>query len=306
MSSFDGRRQYWFIAIAPLLLPALQTPAYAQPGFYYPKRERPNAPTSAYYSVTPVLITNGDDELAGWVFEPKTVNPKGTIVFSHGNAGNMEDHVAFVDFLPRYGFRVLMYDYRGYGESTLLEPTRESTMSDTHAAIDFAVERWHKPWLMGHSLGASLTIAVAAKRTAEVKGVIAVAPFTSYGSVARANLRKSILSRALVLPSYVVVRRAHEPIDAVAQIAPTPLLLVHAEDDSIVPPQMSRALYEKANEPKHLLMVPNAGHNSSWSEMGDEYLDTICSFLHGKLPKDTSQKPPPASKSAHRSSSSAK
>lgn len=299
-------RRCWYVAIAAQLLLVLQTTVHAQSFFYYPKRDAPNAPMSSTYSVIPVSISNGDDDLAGWVFEPKTSKPEGTIVFSHGNAGNMEDHVSFVDFLPRHAYRVLMYDYRGYGESTPLEPTRESTASDLNAVIDFAGEQWGKPWLMGHSLGASLTIAVAGQRSTDVKGVIAVASFTSYGAVARANLRKSLLSRALVLPSYVVVPRAHEPIDAVGQIAPTPLLLVHAEDDTIIPPRMSRELFEKAREPRHLLMVPNAGHNSSWSEMGDEYVATVLSFLRGKLPTNGPEKPSPPPKSGSRSSSSLK
>jgi pimeloyl-ACP methyl ester carboxylesterase len=303
---FKNGRRCWYVAFAALLLLVLQTTVRGQSFFYYPKRETPNAPTSNYYSVVPVSIPNGDDNLAAWVFEPKTSKLEGTVVFSHGNAGNMEDHVAFVDFLPRHGFRVLMYDYRGYGESTPLEPTRESTVSDLNAAIDFAGEQWGKPWLMGHSLGASLTIAVAAKRSTDVKGVVAVAPFTSYGAVARAGLRKSILARALVLPSYVVVPRAHEPIDAVGQIAPTPLLLVHAEDDTIIPPRMSRELFEKAGEPKHLLIVPHTGHNNGWSEMGDEYVATVCIFLRGKLPRSGPEKPTPSPKSAIRSSSSVK
>ena len=268
--------------------------AVAQSSFYWPKQGEPRPPRSEWYTVTKVEIANGDATLAAWVLEPRSGKPAGTVVYCHGNAGNMEHHVAFMDFLPRHGFRVLMFDYQGYGESTPNEPTRERTASDVNAAIDFATSRWGKPWLMGQSLGASLAIAVAGERPRDVKGVVAVAPFSSYGRVARAVLRKSLLTRPLVLPSYVIVRGGHDPIDVVADLAPTPLLLVHGEKDEIIPPRMSAELFEKAGSPKELLRVPGAGHNDGWQEMGPEYVARVVGFLTQPPPTPVAGSRPPA------------
>jgi alpha-beta hydrolase superfamily lysophospholipase len=252
---------------------------HAQSSFYWPKPGTPRQPRSEDYSVHSVTIPNQDATLAGWVLEPKSADITGTVVYCHGNAGNMEHHVAFVDYLPRHGFRVLMFDYQGYGESTPNHPTRASTASDVNAAVDFAIARWGRSWLMGQSLGASLAISTAGERARDLQGIVAVAPFTSYRAMARAVLRRSILTRALVLPSYVIVRGGHDPIDVVGNIAPTPILLVHGERDELIPPRMSRELFEKARSPKDLLFVPDAAHNSTWREMGPVYVDKVIDFL---------------------------
>ncbi len=277
--------------------------AAAQSSFYWPKQGEPRPPRSDSYTVTRGEIPNSDATLAGWVLEPKSGDPAGTVVYCHGNGGNMEHHVGFVEFLPRHGFRVMMFDYQGYGESTPNEPTRESTASDVNAAIDFATGRWGKPWLMGQSLGASLAIAVAGERPRDVKGVVAVAPFTSYRRVARAVLRKSLLTRPLVLPSYVIVRGGHDPIDVVANLAPTPLLLVHGEKDELIPPRMSQDLFEKAGQPKDLLLVAGASHNSGWQEMGPEFVARVVGFLNAK-PTLATATPQPAPAQRRVSSSS--
>jgi hypothetical protein len=264
---------HWNVAAPPLV--------QAQSSFYWPKQGTPEPPPSKLYSVTRIEMPNGDATLAGWVFEPTRVEPVDTVVYCHGNAGNMESHVAFMDFLPARGFRVVMFDYQGYGDSSPNKPTRESTASDVNAAIDFAMGRWGKPWIMGQSLGASLAIAVAGQRPRDLRGVVAVAPFTSYGAMARTVLRRSLLTRPLVLPSYAIVRSGYDPIDVVARIAPTPILLVHGEQDELIPPRMSRELFERASSPKALLLLPDAGHNSTWKEMGPRYADTIVRFLRG-------------------------
>jgi len=135
-----------------------------------------------------------------------------------------------------------------------------------------------------------LTIVAASKRSGEIKGVIAVAAFTSYGAVARASLRRGVLSRSLVVPSYVLVPRGNDPIATIQKIAPRPLLIVHGEEDTTIPARMSRELFEKANDPKNLLIVPGAGHNSSWTEMGDEYVATVLKFLRGELKMNATEK----------------
>jgi pimeloyl-ACP methyl ester carboxylesterase len=127
--------------------------SYGQSSFYWPKQGAPAVPKSRIYTVTKAEIPNGDAVLASWVFEPKAPEVRGTVVYCHGNAGNMEHHVGFMDFLPAHGFRVVMFDYQGFGESSPNKPTRESTVSDVNAVLDSAENRWGTPWLMGQSLG---------------------------------------------------------------------------------------------------------------------------------------------------------
>jgi fermentation-respiration switch protein FrsA (DUF1100 family) len=122
---------------------------------------------------------------------------------------------------------------------------------------------------------------VAGDRPRDVRGVVAIAPFTSYRAVARAALRQSLVTRLLVLPSYAVVQNGHDPIDRVDRLAPTPILLVHGEKDELIPARMSKELFERAKYPKRLMLISDAGHNSGWKEMGPEYVELVTRFLRG-------------------------
>jgi hypothetical protein len=252
--------------------------------------------------VASLTVPNGEASLAAWILTPGDGEAYETVVFCHGNSGNMEDHVEFVDFLPRHGYRVVMFDYQGYGESSPNEPSRESTASDVSAAIDYSTARWGKPWLMGHSLGAALAIDAGGRRPSDVRGVIAVAPFTSYRAMARKVLRDSPWTRALALPSAVVVLPGHDPVDHVADIAPTPLLLVHGDQDQLIPMRMSQELFDRAREPKELFVVPGAGHNSTWREMGPGYVGRVVKFIQG--PPRPAPVPPSRDPLSKRTSSS--
>lgn len=225
-------------------------------------------PESDGYTVTPQRIASGTGKVALWVLDPKRSPTVGTVVFCHGNGGNLDDHVSFVDFLPEHGYRVLMFDYRGYGESTPIRISRESTSADVEAVIAHATAQWGKPWLMGHSLGASLAIVAAGTRPDTVRGVIAVAPFTSYRGVARSVLERHSSGATAARSASSLVSTGHEPIDAVPRISPTPLLLVHGGRDDLIPPEHSQQLYDHAGQPKDLLIVPHAGHNTPCGEKG--------------------------------------
>jgi pimeloyl-ACP methyl ester carboxylesterase len=277
-------RSFWAVPrwIPPLVI-LLNTLGCANRAFYWSSRGAPQPPNDGSFTVQSVKIPVAGTSLAGWVLEPDSVEPIGTVVFLHGNGGRLDDHVGYVKFLPGYGFRVLMFDYRGYGANSMERVTRASTAADALAAVDYATERWGVPWLMGHSLGASLAIVTGGARPHGVRGVIAVAPFSSYREMAQEWLGQKHVFRPLIGPSSMLVSTGDDPIDAVASIAPTPLLLVHGSDDELIPPRMSRALYETANEPKELLILSGVHHLSDCQSMGPEYVSTVVRFLtHGQ------------------------
>jgi hypothetical protein len=77
----------------------------------------------------------------------------------------------------------------------------------------------------------------------------------------------------------------------VADIAPTPLQLVHGDQDEIIPAKMSHELYAAAREPKHLHIVAGGRHNTGWRELDASYVETIVAFLRGE-PQSTNAAPP--------------
>jgi pimeloyl-ACP methyl ester carboxylesterase len=272
-------KKKWFFQIVLYAVGGYLLHGCANRAFYIPSRSKPMPPMNPSYRCSQVWIENGDARLAAWVLEPAEGEPRDTVLFCHGNAGNLENHLPFVDFLPMYGYRLVLFDYQGYGESTPNRPTRESTVSDVNAALDYVLRQYGKPWIMGHSLGSSLAVWVSSWRNDDVKGVVAVATFSSYRAVARSVLGGTIVLKPLSWPLGFFVDRGYDPIEAIDRISPTPILIVHAAEDRLIPERMCRELYAKSKVPKELHIVPGADHNSDWQDMGAGYVEKVLEFI---------------------------
>lgn len=280
----------WFRIAVTLALFTLGGFMFADRAFYMPSQRKPIPPTIEGVSLAEERIPIGADHLMAWVLEPASGEAKGTVLYSHGNAGNIENHLGFIDFLPHMGWRLILYDYRGYGASTGGPPSRDKTIEDVHAALDWTLGRFGPAWLVGQSLGASLSIWVGGERSADIEGVIAVAPFTSHRAIAREALGSTLLLYPLKWPLGFFVSRGGDPIDRVADISPKPLLLVHGEADDLIPPWMSEELFGAAREPKRIRMIPRMGHNDGWRDSNPSFVSTILEFLES--PPDTQQTKP--------------
>ncbi len=197
---------------------------------------------------------------------------RGTVVFAHGNAGNLRLHTPAVKWLPELGYNLLSFDYRGYGQSEG-SVTRKGTIEDTLAAIDFATARdAGRVVVFGHSLGGAIGIAAAAERPA-VRGVIAVSTFDSYPNMAAA---KAPYVAWLV---HLFVSEDFDPALASAQLAPRPLLLVHGTADLVVPFERGRALFEQASEPKQFVVMNGGDHSLPPDRDGPAFKLLIKRFL---------------------------
>lgn len=252
---------------------------FADRAFYMPGKSKPTPPLLEGVSIEETLIPIGSESLHTWVLEPAEGEVRGTVLYSHGNAGTIENHLGFIDFLPRRGWRLVLYDYRGYGASTGGPPTRGKTIEDVHAALDWSLDRYGPTWLVGQSLGASLSVWVGGERSADIEGVVAIASFTSHRAIARDTLGGTFILYPLKWPLSFFVSSGGDPIDRVADISPKPLLLVHGEADNLIPPRMSEELYEVAREPKRIRTIPRMGHNDDWRRSDPSFVSTILEFL---------------------------
>ncbi len=215
--------------------------------------------------------TDDGVRLHGW-FVPATQRPsRGLVVHVHGNAANITNHIATVAWLPPHGYDVLLFDYRGYGQSQG-RVTRDGTIRDTHAAIDYAISRpEHQPgrlFLYGQSLGGAVGCVVAAERK-EIAAVVLDSTFHSYRGIAERHAR----GRFGPLGPWVarwLISVGHDPIDVVAEIAPRPLLVIAAEDDTICFPEFGRALFDAAGEPKQWYLAKGAEHYEAVQAAGRE------------------------------------
>lgn len=284
-----ARRFRWAIRAAVLLLLIGLVMRGADGLFYYPSRHTWYSPREFGLLHEAVTFEASDGvRLSGW-FLPATTHrlgpgqkPGGTVVHFHGNAANITNHVALVAWLPPAGFNVLMFDYRGFGESEG-RVTRAGTVLDGHAAIDYALSRPEvdpqRLFLFGQSLGGAVATVVAAERP-EVRAVVLDATFSGYRRIAAAHLQRTVFSRWLAEGlARLLISSGYEPLEHVEQIAPRPLLVIASPDDSICFAPLGRELYEAAAEPKKFILLSRGEHLEGVVENVDGVQGRIVEFL---------------------------
>jgi fermentation-respiration switch protein FrsA (DUF1100 family) len=184
------------------------------------------------------------------------------VIHFHGNAANITNHIASVAWLPWEGYQLLLFDYRGYGQSDGAI-TREGSIIDSHAALDYALSRPdvdpNTVFAYGQSLGGAVAAYVAAERK-EIRAVVIESSFPSYRDIAARHALKFAMIDLFAKPlSWWLISDGYDPIDVIAEIAPRPLLVIVCTDDPICPADLGRQLYDQAGEPREFLEV-EAGH----------------------------------------------
>lgn len=210
--------------------------------------------------------------LHGWYFSGSEPTAP-TIIYFHGNGGNITNVGWLGQALARRGFGVLLFDYRGYGLSGGTAVDESDLYLDGEAAFDFIVnEKRAVPErivLYGQSLGTAVATETAARKPAGA--LILESGFSSASSLASTAL--SWLPRFL----HRVGRNRFASGEKLKRIR-IPVLISHGDPDPVIPTEEGRALFAAANEPKKLLIVPGGGHNV-FGSAGTTYLDQVEEFI---------------------------
>jgi pimeloyl-ACP methyl ester carboxylesterase len=228
-------------------------------------------------------------EIAAW-FVPAREGSGKTILFCHGWGANRGDLLKRTWFLARDGFNLFYLDMRNHGDSgSGLSSLSRYEAGDVSAALDWLKK--NKPGaaeklaLYGMSLGAAVCLWVAAHR-ADVRGLVAESPFSSFNEVVRRygklfhHLPAPVVNAALA-----VTRRRlgfdpedYSPVKVVGRIAPRPLFLIQGDRDARMPPVEGERLFAVAGEPKELWTVPEADHGEIWEKAGTAFEDRVRAF----------------------------
>jgi fermentation-respiration switch protein FrsA (DUF1100 family) len=249
--------------------------------FYYPNRKLYVDPDRIGIKCELVRYKskNGRELVGLWFESPEP--PIGTIVHFHGNFGNVSSHFLCAQFLTRYGFDVLVFDYQGYGGSEG-KPSPRNTIEDGEASIDYALSRDRgrrkSVAVFGQSLGGAVATVVSAQDT-RVNSAVLEAAFNSYRGMAFDVLGRSAWTWLLYPIAPWFVGTKYDPEKWIAKISPRPVLLIHGDADTVVPPWTSERLYERAQEPKRLWIVKDANHLQCRSQAGEDYDKTIADFF---------------------------
>ena len=195
-----------------------------------------------------------------------------TLLWFHGNGGNIGhrvDELALVQ--ARLGANVFIFDYRGYGNSEG-SPSERGIYRDARAALAYLQTR---PELdpeqivyFGRSLGAAVAIDLAGDQPPA--GLVLVAPFASLGDMARIAYP--------FLPLKWLLGNRYNSVARISQLH-QPVLILHGDQDEIVPLSQGEKLHQAANSPKRFQVLPGAGHNDTYSAAGSIYWDALGEFL---------------------------
>lgn len=251
-------------------------------GFFYQPNCNKYADPRQYGLAYEQVDFDGTDglKLSGWFF-PAVGRASGTVVHCHGNAGNVSSHFECVRWLPEHGWNVLCFDYRGYGHSTG-RPTRRGIIDDSHAAIEYVCGRSdvdaRRVVLLGQSLGAAV-VAVVAAEGAPICGAVIDGAFDSYRGAVRWVLARQWYTWGAAWPvSRWLISSGWDPIDYIDQVS-GPKLFVQGTDDDIIDWHAAERLYERARQPKELLIVEGAGHSDALDVAPDLARPKVLAFM---------------------------
>ena len=247
--------------------------------FYLPTRDEPATPAKWGYKYEDVKFASADGTaLHGWFMPAKGKTEKGTVVFSHGNAGSIGHHLGFVMWLVEAGYNVFTYDYRGFGKSGG-SVDRRGMLDDVQAAFSYVSRRAdidrERLVSFGHSLGGAKSVtALAEGPVAGVRAIILDGAFASYKAMA--TVVAGQVGANLVSDEWA-------PDQYVDRLTPVPLLVVHGAKDEVVPFSQGLRLFEKAREPKTLFEVKEGHHGDSLVRQNGEYRKRMLAWLDGVL-----------------------
>lgn len=260
---------------------------------FFPSKTLVLTPEKLDLSYETVVLTASDGTiLRNWLIKPDAsvdragaYQPKGTLLFLHGNAENISTHIFSVAWLVEEGYEVLLLDYRGYGQSAG-EPQLADIFLDIEAASQWLIERGQHTrqpvYLLGQSLGATLaSYYVGAynrdhQQRLPINGLILDAPFSDYHVIVREKLASSWVTWLAQYFVPLLITNQYSPYQTASYIPPTPVLLFHSQDDVIVPAHHSELLQQLLDG--NIETVNTNGPHTSTFQLED-YRGKLLDFL---------------------------
>lgn len=199
--------------------------------------------------------TGEDTHLHGlWVGQPQADAP--VLLYLHGARWDVRGSAHRMRRMHELGFAVLGIDYRGFGRSTAGLPSETLAQEDARAAWEW-LAREHpntKRYVFGHSLGGAIAVHLASEVN-DAKGLIVEGTFTSMPELVSTF-------KWGWLPVGPLITQRFDAARHIAQIR-APVLVVHGSEDSLIAPELGRALFVQAPEPKRFMLVQGGSHHNT-------------------------------------------
>lgn len=200
---------------------------------------------------------------AFWLWLPSSEPPWPGMVILHGAGSSKESHADFGRACAANGWAAISYDQRGHGEST--EEMGPAALGDVGRMAALLAGRDgvdpRRICVRGSSMGGYLAIHAAATER-RLAGAIAICPASEEGL--RRGLRDGLFEMRVDVDSFDAWLSEHDLREAVAELSPKPLILLHARGDERVPYAWSEELYARAGsaDASKLVILPGGHHRS--------------------------------------------
>ena len=213
--------------------------------------------------------TSDNFELKGW-FHLKNSNKK-TILFLHGNAGNLDNRIDKLNFLGNMDINFLIISWRGYSGNPG-NPSETGLYKDALGGIEWLNKKGisnDRIILYGESLGTAITTEVA--QNENFAGIILEAPFTSM-----VDMGQKIYP---IFPVKFLLKDKYESKNKIKNIK-SPILVLHGRKDKIVPFYMGEKIFEMANSPKFKYFTDLDDHMMNFDDKLINEIDLFISNLN--------------------------
>ena len=204
-----------------------------------------------------VRITTSDNvELVGWYHE-KNLKDYKTLIFFHGNAGSLDNRIYKINHFQNMNINFLIIAWRGFSGNSG-KPSEQALYEDGKSAIKWLIKKGVKEKdliLYGESLGTGVAVDLAQNKS--YAGIILETPFTSMVDAAK-NVYPYI-------PVGLLLKDKYENDKKIKKIN-IPVLVMHGEEDQIVPFKMGKKIFEMANKPKYSYFTKYDDHMMEFDE----------------------------------------
>jgi len=194
------------------------------------------------------------------------------IIYSHGNATDIPNvHAAFYDLFTEFvslGFRVVLYDYSGYGASRTAKTTETSTLEAIECVYDFVIKELSvtKLFLFGNSIGSVPTVYLAGKKN--VHGVILTSPIASGLRCFYNGFGSNFLEFFDIFVNMRMIKKVRAPV-----------IMLHGTNDEVISFASSKVLWKNVPNKYSYFAVKESDHNGVLYDFGiKNFVDLVFEF----------------------------
>ena len=262
--------KYFYIAITSIFLAyiivLLFTYFYQRNLLYHPNENNYQGDNINFNYQEVFIDVDENIKLKSWFIKKDLKNFK-TIIFFHGNAGDLTNRIHKLNELDKLDVNILLISWRGFS-GNLGKPTEKNLYQDAKKSIEwlnnYVIEK-KNIILYGESLGTG--VATELGQDNSFAGIILESPFTSIANAAKIYYP--------YLPINLLIKDRYDSIKKIKNIN-IPILVMHGKKDDVVPFKMGVELFERANEPKYSYFSDDDDHMMKFN---DQLINSLKKFL---------------------------